>query len=246
MLSDFGDHVHAPSQDARRWLEEDAQVAAEKITVIPHGVDVSRYPRRDAAVKAAARKKLGIDSSDILAAFVGRLDFPKNPDWMIDVAEASRAALPNLKIIIAGDGPDAPAMRRTIVQRNLSDRIITPGESDALTVYQASDALLSSSLREGFGLVCAEAMCVGLPVFRTHTGGSEEMIIEGVTGRSVPVDRKLFVAEALKFLADRENLEKMGQGAAELIRSEFTLDRQIDRTIELYRKIKRPGLGAEN
>jgi glycosyltransferase involved in cell wall biosynthesis len=246
MLSDFGDFVQAPSQDARRWLEEDARVAAEKITVIPHGVDVSRYPRRDAAIKAAARKKLGIEPSDILAAFVGRLDFPKNPDWMIDVADASRAALPNLKIIVAGDGPDAPSMQRIIAQRNLSDRVILLGESDALTVYQASDALLSPSLREGFGLVCAEAMCVGIPVFRTHTGGSEEMIIEGVTGRSVPVDRKLFVAEAVKFLSDRKNLEKMGQAAAERIRSDFTLDRQIDRTIELYREIKRRRLGAEN
>jgi glycosyltransferase involved in cell wall biosynthesis len=237
-LSDFGDHVHAPSQDARRWLIDDAKVPEERITVIPHGIDAARFPLRDAATKAAARALLGISPTITVAAFVGRLDVPKNADWMLDVAQASRSALPDLKIILTGDGPQSADLHRAVEQKNLSDRVLLLGERDALPVYQAADALLSPSLREGFGLACAEAMCVGVPVLRTRTGGAEEMIHESVTGRGVPVDRAAFTAAAVEFLADRSALEKMGQAAGELIRREFTLDQQIDRTIALYKRLR--------
>jgi glycosyltransferase involved in cell wall biosynthesis len=232
-MTDFGDHVHAPSQDARRWLIEDGRVPDEKITVIPHGVEVSRYPKRDEATRQSARAGLNLSPDAVVAAFVGRLDVPKNADWMIDVALAA----PNATILLAGDGPDAADLRRSISRRKLTDRVRLLGECDALPVYQAADALLSPSQREGFGLVCAEAMCVGIPVLRTSTGGAEEMIIENVTGRSVSIDRAAFAAAAAEFLSDRAALQKMGQNAAEHIRANFTLDRQIEQTISLYRRL---------
>jgi glycosyltransferase involved in cell wall biosynthesis len=232
-MSDFGDHTHAPSQDARRWLMEEARVAAERITLIPHGIDVERFPRRDAQQKSAARAGLGISSHATVAAFVGRLEYPKNAQWMLDVAEAAAGVI----VLFAGDGPDAPALRRAIAERGLSDRVRMLGEREVLPIYQAADALLLPSLREGFGLVCAEAMCVGVPVLRTRTSGTEELIIEGITGRSVAIDRKQFVSAAVEFLSDRAALQKMGGAGAEHIRANFTLERQIDQTIELYRRL---------
>jgi glycosyltransferase involved in cell wall biosynthesis len=227
-MTDFGDHVHAPSQDARRWLIADGRMPDEKITVIPHGVDVAKYPRRDDAARLRARRELGLPPDALVAAFVGRLDVPKNADWMLDVA----AAVPHATILIAGDGPDAPALRR-----KSAGRLTMLDERDVLPVYQAADALLSPSQREGFGLVCAEAMCVGLPVLRTRTGGAEEMVIENVTGRTTPIDRAAFAAAAREFLADSPALRRMGQAAAEHIRANFTLNLQLERTIALYQRL---------
>jgi glycosyltransferase involved in cell wall biosynthesis len=239
-LSDFGDYVHAPSRDARRWLIEDAKVPAERITVIPHGVDVSRFPLRDAAAKSAARASLGLSPTVTVAAFVARLDYPKNPHWMLDVAR------PDVQIIMAGDGPDMPMLRQAVAKRNLADRVLLLGEREVLPIYQAADALLLPSLREGFGLVCAEAMCVGVPVLRTRTSGTEELIIEGVTGRSCDVDQKAFAAAAMGFLSDRPAMETMGRAAAAHIREHFALPRQIDQTISLYCDIQRRGLRTED
>lgn len=237
-LSDFGDQTHAPSQGARRWLLEKAKVPDERITVIPHGVEISRFPQRDEAAQSAARHALRLSQTATVAAFAGRLDFPKNADWMIDLAEQSRSLLHDLQIILAGDGPDAEELRRIIRHKNLVSRLRMLGERDVLPVYQAADALLLPSLREGFGLVCAEAMCVGVPVLRTRTSGTEELIVEGVTGRSVPINRKSFVAAAIEFLSDRPALATQGRAAAEYVRRNFTLDRQIDATIELYRRMQ--------
>jgi teichuronic acid biosynthesis glycosyltransferase TuaC len=234
-MTDFGDHVHAPSQDARRWLVDDARVPDEKITVIPHGIDINRFPQCDEAARLRARAALGVSPDAVVAAFVGRLDVPKNADWMVDVALAA----PNATILIAGDGPDGPALRRSISRRKLTDRLRLLGEHEALPVYQAADALLFPSQREGFGLVCAEAMCVGIPVLRTRTGGTEEMIVENVTGRSVPIDRAAFAAAAAAFLSDPASLREMGSNAAKHIRADFTIDRQIEQTISLYRRLAR-------
>jgi len=162
---------------------------------------------------------------------VGRLDVPKNADWMIDVAEAVSNAI----VVIAGDGPDAEKLRRRAAK--LGERIRMLGECDPLPVYQAADALLSPSQREGFSLVAAEGMCVGLPVLRTRTGGAAEMIVEGVTGRKTDIDRRAFAAAAKEFLADRAALARMGEAAAERIRGNFTFERQVTATEELYGRV---------
>jgi len=231
-FSDFGDYTHAPSRGAQHWLIESARIKPERITVIPHGIDTALFPRRTQAAQNAARQSLGILPTTTVAAYVGRLDYPKNAHWLLDVA----AANPQMTILLAGDGPDGQSLRQAAARGNLTN-VLFLGECDPLPVYHAADALLLPSLREGFGLACAEAMCAGIPVLRTHTSGTEELIIENVTGRSVEINHDAFIAAAGKFLSDRPALETMGRAAADHIRKNFTLDRQVAETIDLYRRL---------
>jgi glycosyltransferase involved in cell wall biosynthesis len=80
-------------------------------------------------------------------------------------------------------------------------------------------------------------MSVGRPVLRTNTAGTAELIIEGLTGRSVPIDHEAFIEAAQQMLADRPRLERMGVIAAEHVRAHLTFDRQIDQTVGLYRRM---------
>jgi glycosyltransferase involved in cell wall biosynthesis len=97
--------------------------------------------------------------------------------------------------------------------------------------------VLLPSAREGFSLACAEAMCTGLPVLRTATSGTQELILENVTGRSTPIDHDRFLAAAGEFLSDNVALLRMGKAAAAHIRSNFTFARQVDETLALYRRL---------
>jgi glycosyltransferase involved in cell wall biosynthesis len=236
-LSDFGDHTHCAATEAKFWLVQEARVPAKKITYIPHGIDPAKWPRADEATRLAARQKLGLQPDDRVALYVGRLDTPKNERWVIDVAEQARHTIPNLKILMAGDGPHESQVRKRIAADNLGDRVMLLGHCNPLTAYQAADALLLPSAREGFSLVCAEAMSVGVPVLRTRTSGTRELIIEDVTGRSVPINRDQFIAEAVDFLSDLPALRKMGAAASEHVRTNFTFDLQLARTIDLYRSL---------
>jgi glycosyltransferase involved in cell wall biosynthesis len=236
-LSDFGDYTQAASSDARKWLIEQAHVPAEQITLISHGIDAVRFPIVNPQSRQAARTTLNLAGNDLVALYVGRLDHLKNEEWMLDLAAASRGALPNLRVLLAGDGPHESDLRRRIERENLAGRVRLLGHRDPLPLYHAADALLLPSQREGFSLVCAEAMCAGIPVLRTRTSGTADLIVEGVTGRSTEIDHDAFVSGAIEFLSNPAGLAEMGANAARHIRGNFTFARQLEQTIALYRRI---------
>jgi glycosyltransferase involved in cell wall biosynthesis len=238
-FSDFGDYTHAASADAREWLINDAGVPAQRIALIPHGIDTHRFAPPSPQRRIAARRALNLAPEDLVVLFIGRLDHPKNEGWMLDVARAARkAGMGNLKILMAGEGPHEQGLIRRIYEMGLVDTVRLLGHVDTLPVYQAADALLLPSLREGFSLVCAEAMAVGLPVLRTRTSGTRELIVEGVTGRSVPINHDAFVAAAVDFLRDRDALTRMGRAARTRIEADFTFDRQTSDMLALYRQLE--------
>lgn len=243
-LTDFGDHTHVASDEAREWAIRAGRVPAEQITLIPHGVDPLRFPPADEATKAGAKLALGFPRDVRLAAYVGRFDVPKNEEWILDLAQRSRATLPDMRFVLLGEGPHEPELRRRIDAAGLTDRVTLLPRQDPLTLYQAADALLLPSAREGFSLVCAEAMSVGVPVLRTRTAGTAQLIREGITGRSVPIDRDAFLDAALDFLRDVDRLRQMGRAAAEHVRAHFSFDRQIEQTLELYARLTRDRRGG--
>lgn len=236
-----GDMTHVASQGAKRWLLEQRLQREDRIAVIPHGIDPKRYPLPLPQQRRVARELLGIRTDEPLAGFVGRFDDPKNESWAADVAAALRQASRPGRVILAGDGPRRAALEDRIAQQRLADRLTLLGECDPVPLYHAADLLLVPSRIEGFSYACAEGMSCGVPVLRTQSGGAEETIVENVTGRCVPVDRDRFVAAALDLLSDRDRLAAMGQAAATHVRTHLSLDRQIERTLELYERLGKPG-----
>ena len=238
-LSDFGDRTHIASEDARPWLIDEARVPPENISLVPHGIDVSRFARADENAKRAAKRALGIDDDALVASYVGRFDYPKNEAWLLDLACVTRAQT-DLHFILAGGGPNESALRHRIDSENLHERVHLLGhQRDPVPIYQATDLLLLPSAREGFSYVCAEAMSVGVPVLRTRTTGTSELIVEGITGRSVAIDHDAFLDAAVKMLADRASLPRMGAAAAARVRERFTFEKQLAATLDLYRRLAR-------
>ncbi|MGN6725950.1 MAG: glycosyltransferase family 4 protein [Tepidisphaeraceae bacterium] len=235
-----GDHVHVAAEEAKSWLLQNRLASPDRISVIPHGVNVLRFPEATADDRIAARRELGIESSDIVGAYVGRLDYPKNVDWLVDLADASARSAPGapVRILIVGAGPDDARLRSQVERLRLGERVIFLGERDPLVVYQASDLVLLPSLREGFSYVCAEAMCVGTPVLRTRTAGTSLLIQENVTGHSVAIDHDLFIQRARELLLEPSGLARLRVNAARHIRAHFTAEQQFERTIDLYRRLR--------
>jgi glycosyltransferase involved in cell wall biosynthesis len=215
----------------------EAKVPQQLISVVPHGVDPQRFPAATERAKQNARQTLGIDPTSVVAAYVGRMDSPKNEEWMLDLADKSRDRLPNLKVIMVGEGPHEIMLRRRMGELKLEDRVVLLGHRDPLPIYHAADALLLPSQREGFSLVCAEAMSTGIPVLRTRTAGTDALVIENATGRSCDIDHDKFIEAAIDFLSDVAALQRMGSLAAKHVHSHFTYDRQLHDTIDLYRSL---------
>ncbi len=237
-LTDFGDHTHAPSQGARNWLLGEARVPAERVSLVPHGIDVHRFDVPTAEQRDAARAALSLAPDDIAAAYVGRFDDPKNLDWLLDLSNAARQRAPSLRLFLIGQGPQRDQLQRRIERDQLRDRVKMLNYGDPLPIYHAADLFLLPSWREGFSLACAEAMSCGLPAVRTATSGAADLILEGVTGRSTPIDRDAFVKTALGVInLPAAQRRAMGAAASAHIHAHYTLDRQIKQTVDLYRRL---------
>ncbi|MFT3785294.1 MAG: glycosyltransferase family 4 protein [Tepidisphaeraceae bacterium] len=238
LFSDFGDHTHCASADAREWLVSEARVPEGRISLIPHGIDVETYRVTTPDERRAARARFGFADGDVVMCFVGRLDDPKNEAWLLDVDQAlQNLGVKHVKFLLAGEGPHEAMLKARIEAEGRAGRVYVLGHQEPLPIYQASDLLLLPSSREGFSLVCAEAMSTGIPILRTRTSGTHELVIENVTGRSVPIDNVAFTAAAVMLAQDRELLKRLGHGAAEHVRRYFTFESQVRATQALYDKL---------
>jgi glycosyltransferase involved in cell wall biosynthesis len=225
LLADWGDHTHCASRDAADWLHTAANVPPDRITVIPHGIDLGRHPPATNAQRADARATLSLLPTATVALYVGRLETPKNVDWLADVTwTASRP------LLVAGDGPDRPLLENR-------PHIHLLGETDPRPLYAAADLLLLPSAREGFGLVCAESLAIGTPILRTQTSGTTETVIDNVTGWSTPIDRAAFTTRSNQLLSDRAALLARRQPAAAHAHAHLGHARQTSETADLYRKL---------
>ncbi|WP_406137859.1 glycosyltransferase [Streptomyces sp. NBC_01089] len=102
-------------------------VPASRLHVVPNGIDGARF-RHDPRVRAATRELLGIPADAFVVGGVGRLV----PGKRFDLLVRAVAALPEVRLLLAGDGPEREALRTLAGQLGAGDRIHLIGECDAL------------------------------------------------------------------------------------------------------------------
>lgn len=143
----------------------------EKISVLRNGVDLSLFsPARD---RSRIRNKLKVHGKTILS--VGYLVERKGHDLVI----RTLVSLPDVNLIIIGDGPDRKKLLKLAKEMNVLDRVRILGamKQDKLKeYYSAVDLLVLASSREGWANVLLESMACGTPVVATNVWGAPEII----------------------------------------------------------------------
>lgn len=152
---------------ARSALLDLGWIQAERSYVVYNSVDVSRFAALPDRVKA--RAELGLPADALLLGMICRLVWEKGCADLFSIIER----LPNRwQGVICGDGPQKDELRRECEARGLANRIHFLGARDnVLPVYAALDAYAFLSPYEPFGLVLAEAMASGVPVFGLQGDG---------------------------------------------------------------------------
>jgi len=184
--------VAAALRDALLTLGADAS----RVSVVEHGVDLALFaPPAD---REALRGEMGISAPTALS--VGHLIARKGHD----IAIRAIAALPGLRLMIAGDGPEEGALRALAATEGVADRVDFLGhvDQDRLpALYGAADVTLSCSDREGIANVLLESLACGTPLVATPVWGSPEVV-------RVP---------AAGLLADDRTPEAIARGIARLL-----------------------------
>ncbi len=219
----------------------------EKVNIIHNGVDLEYF---NPTVKGdKLRGRFGISPDEIVVGIASR--FNKNKGHEIFLAAAARLMkeVPNaknrLRFLISGgavfgeDKEREAVLKRLAISEGISDRVIFTGVvEDMAEVYAAADIMVLASFLEGCGRVVSEAMACGRPVVGTDTGGTPEMIVDGVTGSIVRARDASGLANALRSLIeDREKRLAMGKESRRRAEKEFDIKIHAKETADLYLRV---------
>ena len=232
------DAVVVPSRPMAETLR--GYGVAAPLHVIPTGLDAGQFLRGDGA---RFRQAHGIAADRKIALYVGRAAFEKNIGFLLEMAALARASRPDLLLVIAGEGPALPSLRRRVVELGLHDHVrlvgYLPRDSGLKDCYAAADLFVFASLTETQGLVLLEAMALGLPVLAIAALGAAEIVGPQRGAVSAPPEVAGFAAELVRLLDDPLRLARLGV-AGQTFARQWDASSQASTLAALYRSLVRP------
>ncbi len=213
----------------------------DRVTTIVNGVDLGEF--RPGISGAAIRAELGWTGRRIIAA-ISRLDPAKGHDVLLAAMQRLAARCPDARLLIAGRAAADPearhaALLRRIESLGLGETVRLAGfRRDIPELLAAADVCVLPAAAEACGRVLLEAMAMAKPVVGTASGGTPEIVQDGVTGILVPPGDGGAMAEALEILLrDPARAGSMGAAGRDRAAAHFTIEAHAEKTMRVYSEI---------
>jgi glycosyltransferase involved in cell wall biosynthesis len=178
---------------------------------------------------------------DDYIVFIGRLVFYKNVNFLINAFIHVLEKIPNAKLVIIGDGPLKGELSDLVTKNHLEKNIIFIGFNDGDTKYELlakSTALVQPSLAEGSSMVAIEAFALGKPVLMSNLKCSNELIVNGINGFTIPPnDQKQWSEKIVMLLTDKSKSKNLGKNAHTRMIEKFNLNLLMEEFDALYMDI---------
>jgi len=206
--------------------------------VVRHGIDTDYFSPPDPQEKRELRRRLfgPVPDGLFVLGSSGGTDYDKGwLDLLAAVARLPAERRARVRVVVAGDPPDARKMRR-VSDLGLAGQVVFPGlVDDVRPVLGACDAGFVLSYREALSYACRETLSLGLPTLVSDAGGLPENVQNGVDGWIVPARGVAEIVLVLEqMLAEPGGLARMADAARRKSRDEFTLERFARSTLDVY------------
>lgn len=167
--------------------------------------------------KQEIRRKLGIKGDEIVFSYIAELNNNKNQILLIKTIKELKQEIPNIKLLLIGDGPLKDKYQEYIENNNLTDNVILLGKrKDINDLLSITDIYLASSKREGLPVNVMEAMYKGLPIIATDNRGHRELINDSENGYIIK-DYVQVKDKIKNLIQDKESAKIMGNKSQEKI-----------------------------
>jgi glycosyltransferase involved in cell wall biosynthesis len=209
---------------------------AERIRVIPNGIEVEDRPAAD---RDQIRAELQIPSAAHVVGYVGRLAPQKRLKDLVWAIELIRCIRDDAYLVVVGDGPERSRLEQFARDIEVSERVRFVGHRhDAQRLLSSFDVFWLASEFEGQSNSLMEALAAGLPVVVSDIPANRELIVHEESGLLVPLgDRAAFAQVTEQLFNAPERAQKLGTAARERLRQQFGLEKMVAAYANLYREV---------
>ena len=230
---------HVGVSDAMRDLLISRRFPRETTFAIYNGLDFSREPKRHDRAAFCARVGANVAPGDIVVGAAARLDPVKDLATLVRGFAAAREGHPELKLIIAGEGPERPALEALAEELGVRGAVTLAGWLDDMEeFYSALDINALSSLSETFPYALTEGAAYRLPTVASAVGGIPRLIEDGKTGfLFAPGDWEKLGARLAQLASDPGLRERLGAAVHERAAREFSVEATCREQRAVYEEI---------
>lgn len=227
-----------------------AGMPAERMLLVPNGIDIDRFAPASADEQAVLKTRLGLPEHKPVIVFIGFFSADKQPRVLFDAwMQLQSTGRTDATVVFVGatqsgyfevDPSIAPAMQAEADRAGLGERVRFAGLTHDVPLYlRAADVFVLPSRREGLPVALLEAMACGLPCVASRLPGSTDAIIEDdVNGLLVRPGDVSAVGDAIaRLLSDRSNAQRLGAAARATIIDRYSTGNVADRWLEAYELI---------
>lgn len=232
------DRVIFVNHEERELAVREGLLPAEKCQTVHNGVDLAPF-RLDEHERCRAqfREQQRLDDDELAIVFCGRIDVPKQPLLLPQIAARLDELRPNHKwrLFIAGSGPMEPALNAAIAQAGMQRRIVSLGWQDEThRVFHGGDVCLQPSLWEGLPLSVVEAHAAGLPVVGSDVKGIREVVTPETGVLCTPRNPAAYAASLATLLDEPFLRRRLGAAARKRAHEHFDANRNFAQIGALY------------
>ena len=242
-LGDFIEKTYVCNDHLRHVMIESFDKKDHEAETVYIGVDEEEF-NPDYIEEGQIRASLNVNQDQPLILFPCRLHPQKRPFLMVEIVKKLKALVPNVIVVVVGDGPQWDELLAVIKKEKLQQTIYCVGRKDDMRpYYRDSQVTLVCSLKEGLSLTAYESLAMGVPVVSSDVGGQKELINSEV-GRVIPLyqneeadlDNRHFMQEEVdEYVAalfnilsmEKEDKEKLSKQCRERIEQGFTKTNMI-------------------
>lgn len=207
----------------------------ETIEVIYNGLADVQKP----ISRTESRRHLGISENAFVCGSIGRLHVQKNYERLLRAIAIAAPFIPELHVVLVGDGPDLSHLGEISRQLGISSAVhLTGRRSDVSDLLYGFDIFLMTSDYEGMPVALLESMRAGLPSIVTDVGGMPEAVLSGTTGIVERTGEPDAIAKCIAKLSGDTKLRlKMGSAARARYREQFSAARMATGYLNLYKRL---------
>lgn len=214
-------------------------IRAEKIRVIPNGVDLKTFnPRVDGA---KLRRRIGAGTSPLIVT-ASRLTPYKQVGLLIRAFKFVQNKLPDSRLVIAGTGVEEKRLKRLARELELENSTVFLGKLSHKKIAEliaAADVCVIPSKVESMSLFALESLACGKPVIGPNRGGITSVVEQGVTGVLIPMrDPELLARTLVETVQDTELRRSARREGPRFVRKRFSWELCASRTLEVYRALR--------